>query len=316
MAYHVRRKISVQKSVRKIALEQIDNAIEEILDEKLDRHEAVHQVRKRCKKLRGLIRLVRPEFDDYQKENEFFREAARELSYVRDAQSIIDCVDDLMDHFKDQVEPNSFASIREELSERRRKIAEDKIGLEKRLDEFLAKMRKVSRRVDSWQIDGDGFSALEGGLTKTYGRGQKALREAYRNPSTQNFHDWRKRVKYHWYHARLLRDIWPEMMNVHSEVADQLGDLLGDDHDLAVLRQTLLDDPEHFGSERDLQSIIGLIDRRRTELQTQAQPLGERLFAEKPKHLARRWRRYWKTWKSTAKREPKLTKRLSLKRAA
>jgi len=312
MAYRIRRHKSVQKSVRKVAGEQIDKAIGEILDDGLDRHEAVHQVRKRCKKLRGLIRLVRPLFDDYQRENEFFRGAARELSYVRDAQSIIECFDDLMDHFGDQIDRHSFASIRDELESRRQKIADDKVGLENKLDEFLAKMRDARQRVDQWKIDDDGFPAVEGGLMKTYRRARKGLRYAYKEPSTESFHERRKRVKYPWYHARLLRRIWPDMMSVQRAAADELSDLLGDDHDLAVFRHTLLDDPGRFAVKWDLQAIIGLIDRRRTELQAVAHPRGQRLFAEKPKRLASRFHSYWDTWIATQKLEPKLEERLTV----
>lgn len=38
------------RAVPKVGV-QIDKAIGELRDEELDRHEAVHQVRKRCKKL-------------------------------------------------------------------------------------------------------------------------------------------------------------------------------------------------------------------------------------------------------------------------
>jgi len=311
MAYHLRRKKSVQKSVRKVACEQIDRAIGEILDEGLDRHEAVHQVRKRCKKLRGLVRLVRPQFDDYRAENAFFRDAARELSYVRDAQSIVECFDALVDHFRDQVDQEAFASIGEQLADRRRKVAEDVVGLRDRLDEFLAKMREARQRADAWQIRGGGFSAVEGGLRRTYGRGRAAQGKACADPNTENFHEWRKRVKYHWYHARLLRGVWRDIMEVHVGAADRLSDLLGDDHDLAVLRSTVLDDPEAFGTETDVQAFVALLDRRRAELQAEARPLGERLFAERPKQLARRLRRYWKTWRGSKKLQPKLADALT-----
>lgn len=314
MAYRIRRRKSVEASVRKIALEQIDKAIGEVMDDEMDRHEAVHQARKRCKKVRGLIRLVRPQFADYQQENKCFRDAARDLSYVRDAQSIIDCFDDLVEHFQDQIDQDAFAPVRKELAERRQKIADDKIGLDNKLDEFLAKMRDARGRAAQWKIEDDGFSAVEGGLAKTYRRGRKTLRNAYENPSTENFHEWRKRVKYHWYHARLLRRIWPDMMNVWRSAADELSDLLGDDHDLAVFRQTLLDDPGRFGSESDLQVLIGLIDRRRAELQARARPLGQRFFGETPGQLSSRLGRYWDIWKTTADDEPKLKEELTATR--
>jgi hypothetical protein len=87
------------------------------------------------------------------------------------------------------------------------------------------------------------------------------------------------------------------MLGVHREAANELSDLLGDDHDLAILRKTLLGEPESFGSETDVQAFLGLIDRRRLELQSQARPLGECLFAEEPGQLADRFRTYWGTWK-------------------
>jgi CHAD domain-containing protein len=297
MAYRMRRKKSVQKSVRKVAREQIDKAIGEILDQELDRHQVVHQVRKRCKKLRGLIRLVRPEFDDYAQENTFFRDAARSLSYVRDAQSIIDCFDDLIEHFHEQVDRENFASIRRQLADRRRQVAEDEVGLQQRLDAFLAQMRVARQRADDWKVGDDGFSAVAGGLQKTYDRGRRALAAAYNDPSAEAFHELRKRAKYHWYHVRLLRRIWRDMMQVQRGAAHEVSDLLGDDHDLVVLRATLLDDPDAFGTQKDIQAFVGLIDRRRLELQAQARPLAERVFAEQPKRLVARFHRYWGVWK-------------------
>jgi hypothetical protein len=30
----------------------------------------------------------------------------------------------------------------------------------------------------------------------------------------EHFHEWRKRVKYHWYHLGLLRELWPASMEL------------------------------------------------------------------------------------------------------
>jgi CHAD domain-containing protein len=298
MAYRLRRRKSVQKSVRKTAREQIDRAIAEIQDEELDRHETVHQVRKRCKKIRGLIRLVRPVFDDYAEENAFFRDAARELSYVRDAQSMLECFDDLVEHFQDQIDESTFAGIRQELLDRRQTVADDREGLERKLNEFLTRMYAARERVGDWEIDEEGFEAVDAGLKKTYRRARKAMQAAYKNPSGESFHEWRKRVKYHWYHSRLLRKIWKPVMKAHRKQAHLLSDYLGDEHDLAVFRQTIVDDPDRFGSEETRQALIGLIDRRCRELQEQAKPLGEKLLAERPKRLAARFETYWNTWRN------------------
>lgn len=59
MSYHLEIGESIEKGIKRIAHEQLDSAIDELTDDKLDPHDVVHQVRKRCKKLRGLLRLVR-----------------------------------------------------------------------------------------------------------------------------------------------------------------------------------------------------------------------------------------------------------------
>jgi len=296
MAYRLRRDKSVQKSLRLVAVEQLDKAIDELQCPELDRHETVHQVRKRCKKIRGLIRLVRPEFADYKSENKFFRDAARTLSHVRDAQSRLECFDALQARFDDQLDFSPLAPLRDQLESRRGEIADNQIDLEQRLEKFLAQMREARQRAERWKIDRDGFPAIKGGLKKTYRRGRQAFAAAYRDPTTENFHQWRKRVKYHWYHARLLRRIWPDSMASHREAADGLSDLLGDDHDLAVLRHTLITSSCLFPTGFDLQPLIVLIDRRRSELRGAAQPLARCLFAERPSQLAGRWKTYWKAW--------------------
>lgn len=304
MPYRLRKRESPQEGVRRIAGEQINRAVREIADPGLDRHEAVHQVRKRCKKIRGLIRLVRPDFQAYQQENVFFRDAARLLSTVRDAQSVLETFDTLIDCFAGQVDASAFASVREQLTERRQRIADDTAGLARRMEQFRTRMEEARCRAEGWPVRGDGFGAVAGGLRKTYGRGRRAMRKAYRNPTAENFHEWRKRAKYHWYHARLLESIWRPIVSEHGLAASELSDHLGDAHDLAVLRATLMDDPAAFGEDRDVQAILALIEMRRGELRGQARFLGERLFAEKPGSLVRRFARYWDAWHGELDQSP------------
>jgi CHAD domain-containing protein len=298
VTYRLRGEHSVESNVRKVARDQIEKSIKEITSTDMDRHEIVHQVRKRCKKIRGLIRLVRPAFEDYQYENRFFRDAARELSYVRDAQSMIECLDDLMERYRAELDPSAFSRVRDELLQRRREIADDRVGLDKKLQDFLAKMRLAVDRAERWRIRRAGFAAVSGGLKKTYARGCKAVRAAYSQPSAESFHELRKRVKYHWCHARLLREIWPQMMKAERSASDELSDLLGDHHDLAVLRQMLLDRCGVSEDSGDLRMLVGLIDQRQRELQAKAKPLSHRLFAEEPKQRVKRFHGYWKTWQA------------------
>lgn len=103
-------------------------------------------------------------------------------------------------------------------------------------------------------------------------------------------------MKYHRYHVRMLRGLWEPAIEVRRAELKRLSDLLGDDHDLAVLHRTMLDEPERFDRGGDVQMLAGLIETSRSELQAAARPLGRRLYAEKPKALVRRLRSYWAAW--------------------
>src|SRR5690606_23317973 len=101
----------------------------------------------------------------------------------------------------------------------------------------------------------------------------------------------------HWYHIRLLENAWPELFVAVGEVAKRVSDQLGDDHDLAVLRSTVLDDPESFDGAEQIEQLTDLIDRRRRQLRKRAFHEGRRLFYEKPKRFTDRWMRYWDEWR-------------------
>jgi CHAD domain-containing protein len=94
-----------------------------------------------------------------------------------------------------------------------------------------------------------------------YRRAGDAHEEAIADPTVEKLHEWRKQAKYLRYQLEILTPIWPERMEELAREADRIGDLLGDDHDLAVLRQTLTANPERFGDEGDQEALLALIDR-------------------------------------------------------
>ena len=300
MAFRLKIDESVPKSIRRIVAEQIDAAIDEVDDPDLDSHQTIHQVRKRCKKIRGVLRLVRPPMEDtYQRENAWFRDAARDLSALRDREAMIETYDLLLDSYAEQVARKDFAPIRRKLV-RRRQQASDEGELQQRLAGFRARMVTARERLKTWPVPKGGFKAVCPGLLKTYRRGRKAMEKVYLDPTTPGFHDWRKRAKYHRYHARLLRDLWPELMNPWRDSFEALSDLLGNDHDLAVLREELLAGSGAFGDRDRVQALVGLLDRHRGRLQEQARWLGERCYAEPPKRFRARLKTYWQAWQAEA----------------
>jgi CHAD domain-containing protein len=293
MSYRLEPAEPVEDGIRRCVREQVEEAIAEIDDRDLSRFEAIHQVRKRCKKVRSVVRLVRPEFDDYRFENAFFRDTARELAGPRDAAVMVDTYDALAGASSGEPAARPLAPLRERLVQRREEVAQDEGDRAEELKKVRVQLHESLERIAGWRLGADGFAAIEAGLLKTYDRGREALALAYDRPNAESFHDWRKRAKYYRYQIRLLRNLWPQVLQALRGEVKALSDLLGEDHDLAVLRQTLLGGPETFGREQDLEPVLCSIDRRSTELRNEARPLGQRIFAEKPKRLGKRLRAYW-----------------------
>ncbi len=125
------------------------------------------------------------------------------------------------------------------------------------------------------------------------------MKNALRTEDADALHDWRKYVKYHGYQTRLIEPVWPAAMHAHRQTADQLSDLLGDHHDLAVLDDLLRRAPDELGQAVDLSAFRLLIRNRQTKLAQQSFALGARLFAEPSEQLTQRWQTYWTQWRGT-----------------
>ncbi len=287
---------SVRRGVRRIADEQIRRALAELDDDERDLAETVHRVRKRCKKLRGLLRLVRPAFDDYGPEHRAFSDAARSLSDLRDARSLIGAYDGVAGHFDDRIDRRAFAPIRARLTRDARQVREDpEVG--DRMGALRRDLEAARERAATWTLDKKGFDAIAGGLGRTYARARKQMKGARSDPDGETMHEWRKSVKYHWQHARLLSDIAPAMMAPQIAAAGELSELLGDHHDLALLDARLGRAPGDFGAKTDIEAFRALARERREALGSRAFVLARLSFAERPAALAERWRAYWRVWR-------------------
>ncbi|MFB6250792.1 MAG: CHAD domain-containing protein [Halobellus sp.] len=292
MEYTIQPTEPVSKEITRIADGKVETAIGHI-DGDMDPHETVHEVRKRCKEVRAALRLVRPVLPTYSEENAQYRDAARRVSDVRDAQAMIETFDD---HVKSAVEAEdaldetTLTEIREALLTRR-----DTIAVEAELETLLTRVRadlvEGRSRIENLPIATDGYDAVAGGLRKSYKRGRNRMAEAYEDPTFERFHEWRKRIKYHRYHSRLLRRVWVEPMKERREQLKRLSDVIGDENDLAEFAMAMHD--EELFDQEIRETLDPILRGRRSELHRRGRPLGERIFAEPPDRLVDRIGAYW-----------------------
>lgn len=297
MAFKIRGPESVDQGIKHVAVEQIDKAIQEIESDEIDQEKTVHQVRKRCKKMRGLVRLVRPDSEAvYKNENRRFRNAAKSLSHARDAQVIVETYGLLLDHYGEEIDSERFSPIYEALLVRSQQVTEHEVNIEDRLNDFLDEMQQAYKRVEGWELSPDVSASILKGIKKTYKRGRRAMKHAYNKQDATQFHQWRKRVKYHWYHMRLLERLWPKQLKQRAEEVKRLSEYLGDDHDLAMLHATLINEVQSPCNGPLVAELIDLISKWQVELRSKAKSLGMRIYAESPKLFMRRIESYWNAW--------------------
>lgn len=303
MAFRLKPNESLPTSIKRIAQEQIAKAIAELsTTDELGIDEAVHQARKRLKKTRAVIRLVRDSLGSevYQRENARFRDVGRKLATLRDSKVQIETVDNLTNHFADTIAPNTFRDLRRELRVDYRR------EYQRVIDEGVVisvknQLKDAQTEIDHWAIESDDWSAVAKNLKRVYKRGYKGLDKALSEPTAENFHEWRKRVKYLRYQLRILRPIWSEMMSGWIDRTHDLSDYLGEDHDFAVLHEFVQTQPERFDRENTQEILTKLCDCRRAELQSSAIFLGKRIYTEKPKNFVDRLGNYWQIWQTETK---------------
>lgn len=299
MAFRLEASELVSHGMRRLLLEEIFNIQAQLTNPAIERDMGVHEARKGCKRVRAVLRLVRDEIGEilFKQENIRFRDMGRKLAAARDSWVKIEVLDTLTDSFADDPLDGRFDVFRERLyldyQMTLRREKEDE-GL---IPGILAALQTATHQVEMLPIQREGFSALEGGLGRTYRRGRRGMERAISNPSPENFHEWRKRVKYLWHQVEILTEMNPEEMINQGEKLHRLADILGDHHDLVVLQETALKYKDVFVNETELKVLAGWIDERRLELEYQAKFLGEQLYYQTAEDYVNGIKEYWLAWR-------------------
>ncbi|HEY4279805.1 MAG TPA: CHAD domain-containing protein [Conexibacter sp.] len=321
MAYRLNLADGVADSVRACAREQLEDAVGQLTGTAKDPASGVHEARKSLKKTRALLRIARPALGKsaYRRENEALRDAAAELSATRDADVLVATLEALERRAVGRLPAAGLASLRAALvaeAEAEHKGGGDRTSpaasdgasatsqaasadpaasteAETTSVAVAGRLREALDRIAAWPLDHADWDVVLEGTLRAYTRGSGARELAEADPTVEHLHAWRKRVKDLWYHHRLLKPVWPRIVSAYADEAHELSELLGDDHDLAVLRDRLTAGVTlPPGTALDVDALLEILDERRAELQEGSRRLGARLYAESPKAFSRRLRRW------------------------
>lgn len=293
MAYRFKRKEPPGQGVERIYREQLEKAATKLtLCE--DPSEAIHAARKHLKKARSLVRLVRSGVGRkrYRRENHRLREAKQALAEARDSDALVETIDKLMQGMPRGV--HGEFPFRHGLSPGEQGSGPGRDAVAGQCLELAQQLKAAPDRAEKSRLYDLGLDTALQGLEREYRRGAKAFDKAYAKRRAKDFHTWRKRVKDHWYHCRLYRNVWKRPMKARVEELKVLSDILGDEHDLSMLLQQLKRghdlDPERA------RLLKCLAADKQERLREQARPLGLRLYAVPPECFAQEVRMAWRAW--------------------
>ena len=292
MAYKLSLDEQLPGSAREALVSQVQNAVDRL--QRADRLDplapeavlALHDARRNLKKARSLLRLLRSGLPKvtYRREMVTLRDCARALADARDSDALLGTVRDLRELYAGDVPAIAFTRLERALRKRARLTRSDQGG---GLTETAERLEAELSRLESLPMDDVSIEAMLRELRRYYAAGRAVARRVRRQPTNEDLHEWRKRVKDLWYQERLMQTAWVELAEFRTAQAHRLSDLLGDDHDLALLLELLCAEEGPLAHARS-EPLIAVVQARRTELQSGADLLGARLYAERPKAYGRR----------------------------
>lgn len=292
MAFRLRIDEPIEKGFRRIGAEQIERARRQ-LAANADPATEVHEARKCLKRIRALLRLGREGLGEavFRAENAQFRTIAASLASARDDHVMVETIVKLMAEDDGRLGGALGRLKAAVLANRAPETETAAVGR----TEADAALERAARGFKRLRIAPNSFATVERGFVRNYRKALKCRDLAYAEGTDEAFHEWRKCVQTYWRHMALLSRAWPALFEVHIEAARGLSQALGDDHDLALLRQGLAALPAGTLPADDVQAIEALIAARQGALRRAAKAQGQLIFAERPKAIGRRITAVWES---------------------
>jgi len=280
MRYSLPTGSDIGNKLKQIARSQLERALAET--ELADGEKATHQIRKRGKKMRALVRLIRttdPASESlYQFENAHYRSVNDLLSGSRDATSLYQAL-------VQQLQAEDFPQMAAYLKARIPQATGNELFEARNL------LQRGRLHIDDWKVDQLTWKDLRRGYRKSYRRACKALKKARKNEDDQSFHTLRKRVKDQWYHSRLLQKRYPKKIGKRCKSLNTLAGDLGDWRDLRLLCHFLARNSANLDPEVRAE-LIPLLDRAQQRLQILRKDIDrhcQQLFARKTWRKQKKW---------------------------
>lgn len=293
MSYRLSPRAPLPDELRRVLLEELEGAAREVRGiDGSHTSEAIHEARKHLKMGRAVVRLLRPAMGEtfYQRENGAMRRAAQLMSPIRDAHVGAQAIRELMKGYRPGSPPAALGRIHREICAEldRVLVASNATRWSKAAG---AEIARILRRLSKLGLPGANMQSLCDGLEVSFKKARRARKAAEREPSDENLHELRKRVKDVGYHLRLLGGDRNASVKRLVDRVTKLGETLGAHHDLAMLVR--LPPKSVTATPSDRRVLDKVVAPRKAELERDALGLARRALAKKPKAFSKWLVNHW-----------------------
>lgn len=291
MSFRIDPRLPLTGEVRRILGEEIGKALAHLAVARDQPEQALHKCRKRLKSARALLRLVRSGNETFcRTENQCYRQVAALLAGPREATALVETVDRLAAAFPEQVAGGGLDSVRDRLIARQHEMHAG-AGLDAAIGAATAACEEGLIRIERLllpDLPEHAADVLAEGARKTLRRARQALDRAGSRGEAEDFHDLRKAAKTHSMHLSLLGRLWPTPIKVRRKAVDELGERLGELHDVFVMRVLLEADGEPLGDAQDTRLLGKLLKRSEKSLKKSCLAGAAELFGDSPKRSTKK----------------------------
>ena len=268
----------------RVVLQQTRLAREQLRSLTSKQLEGIHEARKCFKRLRACYRLLKSaDKVTFCQGNQFFRDLSARLSVLRDTEVMSQTLLSLRADNHGLVDTAVFDQLERQLALQQPETITEAMTQSQLVSDQLGQFIRRYKQAEQPTMDAD---VLLRALVKSYAVARRSWKQARHSGDDDDCHHWRKYAKYYWYQLRLISVLCPPL-NKKLNSLERLCSLLGDYHDLAVLKVQLT---RVSTAEQSLQALIA---QRQQQLLQAADDLAKFLFKRRVSHyhvwLAKRW---------------------------
>lgn len=284
MPFRIDPKKPFDDEIRRAGLELIEDTVTILHNRPSGPHEAVHDARKRFKRLRALYRLIRKAAPDFSREeNARFRDIARSLAFARDATALVETAEYLEAFALSDTQGEALRSITAMLRARRDHAVKYEAALDEAISAAIIGCEAGRERLKTLSLPDelkDSARLLRTSWARQRKRARRALADCHEQADVEHFHELRKAGQTYWMHLGLMRRIWPSAMRAKRADTKRLVDILGHEHDLSVLAAVADREPDRFGNGERLALLLDAIIERQQALRAEGLELADEVFSE------------------------------------